>query len=367
VTPLGVAVLGGGNGGYAAAADLSLAGHRVRLWRRSAADFEPVLRTGRISFEGDGVAGEASLDRATTDLKEALDGAEVVLVPLPATAHGDLGARCAEHLTGNEVVLFTPGTLGTVVFARAVKRAGGRSPFALAETGTLPYLARKVGPAAVRAPVAAANLPTGVFPASRSEGALSLLRRLYPSIRPCADALDAALTNAGTVIHPPLVLLNAGPIEAGRYDIHAAGSTAGILKVIYAVDAERIRLRETLGYGAPHYELATYYEDSRAAEGLYGKSAKEKLVRSGLWNENLTLEHRYVSEDVAMGLALFVALQDALGVAAPVSRSILTLFETLLDRDLLGSPSGGPLGRMGLAGLDGQTLREFFRTGGGWL
>ncbi|MDP2627586.1 MAG: hypothetical protein Q8Q58_11855 [Candidatus Rokubacteria bacterium] len=35
--------------------------------------------------------------------------------------------------------------------------------------------------------------------------------------------------------------------------------------------------------------------------------------------------------------------------------------------DLLGSPSGGKLGRMGLAGLDGQTLREFFRTGGGWL
>jgi len=31
VTPLDVAVLGGSNGGYAAAADLSLAGHRVRL------------------------------------------------------------------------------------------------------------------------------------------------------------------------------------------------------------------------------------------------------------------------------------------------------------------------------------------------
>ena len=31
-----IAVLGGGHGAYAAAADLSLAGHEVRLWRRDA-------------------------------------------------------------------------------------------------------------------------------------------------------------------------------------------------------------------------------------------------------------------------------------------------------------------------------------------
>ena len=34
---MNVAVLGGSNGGLATAADLSLAGHHVRLWRRSEA------------------------------------------------------------------------------------------------------------------------------------------------------------------------------------------------------------------------------------------------------------------------------------------------------------------------------------------
>lgn len=72
MTGLRVAVLGGNNGGDAAAADLALAGHHVRFWRRSAAEFEAVLRTGWIRFEGDGVSGEAALDRATTDVKEAL-------------------------------------------------------------------------------------------------------------------------------------------------------------------------------------------------------------------------------------------------------------------------------------------------------
>src|SRR5487761_1234779 len=43
-----IAVLGGGNGSYAAAADLAEQGHEVRLWRRAAAAFAPVLETGTL-------------------------------------------------------------------------------------------------------------------------------------------------------------------------------------------------------------------------------------------------------------------------------------------------------------------------------
>ncbi len=357
-----VAVLGGSNGGYAAAADLALRGHRVRLWRRAREAFEPVLTTSRITIDGDGFRGEAILDRATTDLKEALDGAEVVLLALPATAQEDLGTRCAPYLSGDEVVLLTPGTLGTVVFARAVERAGGRTPFALAETGTLPYLTRKVGPAAVKAPVTAANLPAGVFPGRRAQDALDLITRLYPSTRPCLDALDAALTNAGTVIHPPLVLLNAGPIESGRYDIHAIGTTPGILEVIYGVDRERIEIRRALGYPPPHYELATYYEEARAAEGLYGAGARQKLVESGLWNEPLTFAHRYVTEDIALGLTLWMSLAARLGVAVPISRAILTLATALFGPAMAAERR--TLEHLGLGHLDARGLRRFFHDGG---
>ena len=37
-----IAVLGAGNGGCATAADLALAGHRVRLWSRSADALGPL-------------------------------------------------------------------------------------------------------------------------------------------------------------------------------------------------------------------------------------------------------------------------------------------------------------------------------------
>jgi opine dehydrogenase len=275
-----------------------------------------------------------------------------VVVPLPATSHDDVAKQLAGRLTGKEIVLLTPGTLGSFVLARALARAGAPLPFAFAETGTLPYLTRKTGPAAVSAPVRAANLPAGVFPASRSADVLPRLQALFPAIRPCADALDAALTNAGTVIHPPLVLVNAASIDAGRFDIHAAGTTPSARRLIDAVDAERIATRRGLGYPAPHYELATYYDEARAAEGLYGAGAKAKVIASGLWSEVVSYEHRYVTEDVVLGLTLFESAGRTAGVPTPAVSGLLGVFGALLGRDLGG---GRALDHLGLGDL---TLRE---------
>jgi len=356
-----LAVLGGGNGGFTTAADLALAGHRVRLWARSKTALGPLVDDPTITLVAEGRQGSARLERATTDLGEAVEGAEILVAPLPATSHDDLAKRLAPHVTERQIVLLTPGTLGSVVLARGLAREGGRMPYALAETGTLPYLTRKTGPAAVRAPVRAANLPAGVFPASRAGAVLKRLTELFPALRPCADALDAALTNAGPVIHPPLVLLNAGAIDGGRFDVHAAGTTPSVRRLIDAVDGERAATRQGWRYPAPHYELATYYDERRAAEGLYGAGAKAKLVASGLWSETLTFEHRYVVEDAALGLSLFESAARAAGVATPATTGLLLLFGALLGRDLSGR--GRALEHLGLGDLSRREIRAFLEAG----
>jgi opine dehydrogenase len=354
-----VAVLGGSNGAYATAADLTLGGHRVRLWRRKKEDLAPVV--AGITLQAEARAGVAKLERATADLREAVDGADVVVVPLPATAHEDIGRRLAGVLTERQVVLLTPGTLGSFVIAREIERAGGTLPLALAETGTLPYLTRKTGPAAVSAPVRAANLPVGVFPASRSKEALARITELFPATRPCVDAVDVALNNAGPVIHPPLVLVNAGAIDAGRFDIHAAGTTPSARRLIDGIDGERVAARKGWGYPAPHYELATYYDESRAAEGLYGAGARQKLVASGLWSEILTFEHRYVTEDVALGLPFFESAARTVSTASPTVSGLLGVFGTLLGTTLAGR--GRDLDHLGLGECTLREVRELFHAG----
>lgn len=358
---MNVAVLGGGNGGYAIAADLALAGHGVRLWRRSDTELAQLRRAGAIAFAGDGRDGKARLAAITADVGEAVGGAEVVVVALPATAHEETARRLAPHVTESQVVLLTPGTFGSVVVARELERAGGRTPLAIAETGTLPYLARKTGPAEVKAPVRAANLPVGVFPASRTAATLERVAALFPASRPCADVLDAALTNAGAVIHPPLVLVNAAAIDAGRLDIHGAGTTSSARRLIDAVDAERVAARRAWGYAPPHYEQATYYDESRAAEGLYGPGARKKVTASGLWNEAIGFDHRYVQEDVALGLSLLESAARSVGVDSPAITGLLLVFGALLGRRLTGA--GRDLAHLGLGDLLLREVRALLQDG----
>jgi len=58
-------------------------------------------------------------------------------------------------------------------------------------------------------------------------------------IEPCGDALSGALMNAGPIIHPPLIVMNAGPIEHfERWDIHKEGTQTSIRRVTDALDTD---------------------------------------------------------------------------------------------------------------------------------
>ena len=47
--------------------------------------------------------------------------------------------------------------------------------------------------------------------------------------------------NAGPIIHPPLIILNIGPLEHfNKWDIHNEGTQESIQKVMFKLDNERI-------------------------------------------------------------------------------------------------------------------------------
>ena len=356
-----VAVLGGGNGSYAMAADLALAGHRVRLWRRNAADLGALGTPPTITLTAEERSGAARLDAVTDDLARALDGAEVVVVPLPATTHADLAKRLAPHLTEQQVLLLTPGTLGSVAMAQDLTRAGVRMPFAFAETGTLPYLARKTGPAAVTVPVRARALPVGVFPASRSEPTREKIRALFPATRPSQDVLDAALTSPNPVLHPPEVLLNLGAIEAGRSDVHPASTAPSVKKLVDAVDAERVAARQGWRYAAPHYEVGPYFGTSSTSESLFPPDAHARLLASGPSEERVGLDHRYVTVDVVFGLSLVESAARTATVGTRASSGLLAVFGTLLGREIAGR--GRALEHLGLGDLSLREIKALLHDG----
>jgi len=354
-----IAILGGGHGCYAAAGDLSGLGHEVRLWRRDVAALAPVREHGGIRVKDAAGVRDVPLALVTGDIGEAIAGAELILLPTPALAQEDIARAMAPHLADGQVVFLAPGTFGSFVMADIVRRSGNRADVAFAETGTLPYLARKHGPRDVAITVRATRLPTGVFPRSRAAHALEVIRRAYPAVEDCGDALSGALMNAGPVIHPPLIMMNAAPLEHfPAWDIHNEGTQPSVRRVTNRLDAERVAVREALGYGAPHFPLSDHYEND---QWMYG-DAHKKLVESGDWREKIDLHrHRYMREDTAMGLALLVSVGRLAGVPTPVAAGLLSLAEAVLGEDLAHGPR--TLSGLGLDGLAPAQLQDLLQRG----
>src|SRR5207247_3537063 len=88
-------------------------GHQVRLWSRSSDALGPLAANATLTLEAEGRHGTARLERATTDLAEAVEGAEVLRAPLPATSHEDPAKRLAPGLNDRQIVLLTPATPGS--------------------------------------------------------------------------------------------------------------------------------------------------------------------------------------------------------------------------------------------------------------
>ena len=344
-----VAVLGGGNGSFAAAGDLALAGHEVALWRRNGDDVAAhVAAGGHIIIEDFRGRHTARPRLITADMAEAVHGAELIVCPTPATAHHDIARRLAPHLAAGQVVFLPPGTFGSVLFAQAAHAAGNRAEIAFAETGTLPWLTRKHGPYEAAITIRAKRLPTGVFPLRLARSALAVIGRAFPGvIEACGDALSASLMNAGPIIHPPLIIMNAAPLEHfARWDIHKEGTQPAVRRVTDALDAERIATRQALGYGAPHFPLANHYA-LKGEEWMYGRGSHDKLTQSGDWREKIVLtEHRYMLEDVGIGLAWLACVARLARVAAPLVSAFLALGSAICGVDLLAR--GRSLASLGL-------------------
>jgi opine dehydrogenase len=361
---LKIAVLGGGNGSFAAAGDFALQGHDIRLWRRDAAEVAEHRAAGsRIMLKDANGRHDVQLALVTTDIAEAIRDAELILCPIPAFAQQDIARLLAPHLGDGQVVFLPPATFGSMILATAVRDVGNRAAVSFAETGTLPWLTRKHARFEVAITIRAKRLPVGVFPLKTADHALEVIGRAFPgAIEPCGDALSAALMNAGPIIHPPLIVMNAGAIEHfERWDIHKEGTQASIRRVTDALDAERIAVRAGFGYGSPHFPLAHHYA-SEGEQWMYGRGSHERLTDSGDWRERIVLvEHRYMREDLRLGLSFLVSAAELAGVATPLAKAFLAIGGAICGADFINH--GRTLASLGLGDLDREQLQALLSEG----
>lgn len=361
-----VAILGAGAGGAAAAVELTAAGHAVSLWNRSPATLEPFRAAGGVRHAGALGDGFTALERITPSLAEALEGADVALVCLPALAHDAVADALLEARAELPVVL-NPGHTGGALHLAA--RMGAAAP-PLAELSTLTYVARKPEPDTVRVTGVAGRVRGACLPGG--ETALDWACELYPSVRRERDVLATGLANVNLVLHPPAAVLGAAWVEAtgGAFRFYADGTTPAVARVIAALDAERLAVARAFGHELDPLldEMAAIgtVEPGAAAEGDLRRAIAEGEANRVIQAPG-SLAHRYYTEDFGHGVLPFCVLAQIAGVETPVARALLELADTLVEGGV--AAAGLDAERLGLTGLDAAGVLERVRatagTGGG--
>ncbi|WP_149536773.1 NAD/NADP-dependent octopine/nopaline dehydrogenase family protein [Siccirubricoccus phaeus] len=361
-----VAVLGAGHGGCAAAADLMLRGFRVRLHARSTARLAPLRARGGI--EAHGVqAGFVTPEAMTTDLAEAISGADLIMLVVPSVAHSHYARALAPLLDGSVPVMLNPGhTGGGLHFLNELRLAGYRGKLALCETVSLTYISRMEGPAKVGIYSYARKLRFAALPATRTAELFALVQPLYPDIQAASSALESALGNVNAVFHPPGMLMNAGWIEAtgGDFLFYREGITPAVARVTAAIDAERMAVAAALQVPAISF-LQTFYEFGATTAEAYASGDIARACRESAPNATIkspaSLDDRYIHEDVGTGLVPMAALGQVAGVKTPTMDALIHLASLSLDVDFLSA--GLTLEKLGIAGMTPQALRHLVEEG----
>jgi opine dehydrogenase len=350
-----VAVLGAGAGGAAAVAELVAAGHEVRFWGRSAKTLAPFRQQGGIAH--DGVLGSAIArpHLITDDLPEATAAADALVVCVPSFAHADIAAALAAADVKNVPVVLNPGHTGGALEFRQASRARGADP-PIAELSTLTYVCRKYRPGCVTITGLAKRVRLAALPGG--DAALAAGQDLFSCANIMPDVLACDLANVNMVLHVPGAVLAAAWIEAthGDFTFYVAGMTAGVARVMRALDDERRAVARAFGH-----ELPSLIGEMQAI-GTVPASADEQdfaaAIAAGEANRQIkapgSLDHRYYREDFGFGLLPFVALASIAGVAVPTAASLLRIGETLIGADF--ALHGRTAARMGVAGLDRGSL-----------
>jgi opine dehydrogenase len=347
-----VAVLGAGNGGLAAAVDLSSRDHRVRVYNRSAQRIKAVRERGGIKARG--ILGNATFPvvTATTNLADAVGGVGVVVVVLPATAHAALAAELAPLLAPGTPVILNPGHMcGSLHIRRVFEGIHAPRP-RIAETGTLTYVCRAFEPGTVDVYARADHVPLASVPGDDAE-LTALAQELFPGTEVVDLPIEAWLHDVNMILHPPGMILGASRIESfDRFMYYSEGVTDSVATVMEAVDSERRAVGTAFGLELPSL-AGTMAALGTADPDAAHRGETKAAIAGGEANASIaaptTLRHRYLEEDVPFGLVPLVALAEAAGVPVPVSSALIILAETILGERF--SEKGLTAETLGIHGL----------------
>jgi len=354
-------VAGAGNGGLSMAGHLGLMGFEVRLYNRTDEHLNAVRWYGGVDLEG-AVEGFGPIRLATSSIQAAVEGADVIMIVTPSTAHFSLAAAMAPFLHDGQIIVLNPGrTGGALEFNEVLRREKIWTMPVIVEAQTFIYASRMVNRHRGHIFRIKNGVPASALPSHMTPDALAVMNQAFPAFTAGSNVLATSLENIGAVFHPALTLLNAGWIESteGNFEYYLQGISPSVARVLQKIDDERLAVARALGirtvsarewlyltYDSPGEDLCSAI---RATAGYAGIKAPP------------TINHRYIWEDVPMSLVPMSSIGGMLGIPTPTIDLVISLAETMNNTDYRAG--GRTVETLGIQGMSVEQIHRLVTEG----
>lgn len=355
-----IAIIGAGNGGQAFAGYFSLMGKKVKIFDVVPATVDKLNEVGGVLMEGNSkYTGFGKIELATNDMKEAVTGAQLILIVLPSLYHADMARQMAPYLADGQVIILNPhASMGPVEFRKVLDDCGVTADVTLGCTSTLLFACRAVEIGHVVVAGQKQHLIMSAYPSSRNNILEELFHDLIPEFEVVDDVIRASLDNINAFVHPAPTILNTGRIESQTPFEYYIDCTPAQGRYVDALDKERMALAKAYGLDG---RMKPLVEEYKVMYRTHGDNMYEILSN----NEDLRgikgqtkLETRYLLEDVPCSLVALQSLGQLAGVPTPCIDAMVTVGRTLCP-DMI---EGRTLKNLGLEGVTKEAFIQMCRA-----
>lgn len=354
-----VSIIGAGNSGLTMAAHLSAAGNTVSLWNHRRQTIAELIKTRCIHCHGV-IEADARICTTSTDISDVIHDTDLILVTTPANTHRKIAQILAPYLSGESCVVLNPGrTCGALEFQETLLETGCRKLPLIAETQTIIYTCRKTDP--VSATLFAFKhdvLISAINPADTEIVLGRLPDCIRPYFVPARSTVQTSIGNVGMIMHCAPVIFNAGWIENTKtsFKYYRDGITPTIARFLEKLDRERLAVAELLGDRVE--SVANWLKRSYRVSGRNLYECIQNNPAYEVIDAPVSLMHRYLLEDVSVGLVPLEALGKRLGLPMKSAGMVIDFASALLNVDFRSE--GRNLEKLGLAGKTNAEIRGMF-------
>lgn len=335
-----ITIVGCGNAGLIHAAKLIENNVSVALLKTSETAnnefFDIICKEGGYNVKDETNGGRRFFVKPafiTRDVERAISFGDVIMVMTTTSQHEIVAQKIAPYVRDGQIISLIPGYMGSLLFKKYIHK-----DVTYSEWETTAYNGRIVDSMYVRITFYNPRNAISVLPVVRAESVLDIMSNLFPNTKYLRKhILESALHNPNMIVHPIGILFSASRIEhsKGEFWMYKEAFTDSIINVINAFDKSKNEVLNAFGCDSLDYFEAAKWRNERDLN-IDAMAVFRSFADSSNKGPSV-INHRYLNEDVPMGLGLFVSIGKIVGVDTTVQESIMTLASALLNKDLLSS------------------------------